>query len=166
MNEHYRAGNIQPIEAITDWSLGYNTGTAVAYIARHLKKGKPAEDLTKAIWHLVYELTEDSDVCDAIVDVVEENRSVDWVEEVVESPSCLGEYTDGGFRYVIRTDDVVCFDSDDFEAASAKFEAVSNKFHCSRAVFVDRGPVDGCDGCSSAECGCRCIDEWTEYDVR
>lgn len=166
MNEHYRLSNIQPIEAITDWNLGYNAGTAIAYIARHERKGKPAEDLRKAIWHLVYELTESTELADTIVSDVEVATVVEWVdEEGAEAPTF--DYTDGLGRYCVATgctDGVnppsVCFDSDDYEEARDKFAEVSNRFHCSHAVLVDRGAMY--NGSCEGGCDCRIIEEWDD----
>ena len=37
---------------IEDWDLGFNTGNAVKYIARHNHKGEAIQDIDKAIWYL------------------------------------------------------------------------------------------------------------------
>ena len=49
---HYNKGNIEVIDAIEDWGLGFNDGNAVKYIARHSHKVNPKEDIKKAIWYL------------------------------------------------------------------------------------------------------------------
>ncbi len=49
---HYTMGRIEVIDAIESWMLSYHTGNAVKYIARHLYKGRPIEDIEKAIWYL------------------------------------------------------------------------------------------------------------------
>lgn len=51
---HYTFGNIEVIDAIEDWKLGYHLGNAVKYIARAGKKdpSKTKEDLEKAVWYL------------------------------------------------------------------------------------------------------------------
>lgn len=54
--QHYNMGKIEVIDAIEDWKLTFNDGTAVKYIARHRHKARPAEDLKKAVWYLVREL--------------------------------------------------------------------------------------------------------------
>lgn len=54
---HYNNGNIEVIDAIEDWKLGFNDGNAVKYIGRHKHKGKPAEDLKKALWYIARELS-------------------------------------------------------------------------------------------------------------
>ena len=54
--QHYNTGGIEVIEAIEAWSLGFNLGNAVKYIARADHKGRPVEDLRKALWYLQREL--------------------------------------------------------------------------------------------------------------
>lgn len=53
---HYNAGNIEVIDAIDDWNLGFSLGNAVKYIARAEHKGKKLEDLKKAQWYLNHEV--------------------------------------------------------------------------------------------------------------
>lgn len=53
---HYNTGKIEVIDAIEDWRLGFNDGTALKYIGRHKHKGRPKEDLEKAFWYIVREL--------------------------------------------------------------------------------------------------------------
>ena len=51
---HYNSGNIEVIEAIEDWGLGFHLGNTVKYVARAGKKdpAKEIEDLEKAGWYL------------------------------------------------------------------------------------------------------------------
>ena len=53
---HYNQGGVQCIDAIAsmqgDGFKYYLQGSAVKYIWRHEHKGKPIEDLDKAIWFL------------------------------------------------------------------------------------------------------------------
>lgn len=54
---HYNAGNIECIDAIqesmtSDAFKGYCKGNALKYIWRMSYKGKPIEDLRKAIWYI------------------------------------------------------------------------------------------------------------------
>ena len=51
---HYNVGNIEVIDAIEDWGLGFHLGNAVKYIARAGRKdpAKTEEDLRKAIWYI------------------------------------------------------------------------------------------------------------------
>lgn len=52
---HYIEGrNIEPIDVIEDWELGFHLGNALKYIARAGRKdpSKMREDLSKAIWYL------------------------------------------------------------------------------------------------------------------
>jgi hypothetical protein len=53
---HYNIGKIEVIEAIEDWKLNFNLGNAVKYIARADHKGKPVEDLQKAVFYLQREI--------------------------------------------------------------------------------------------------------------
>jgi len=50
--EHYNHGKFETIEVVEDWRLNYHCGNALKYISRHNHKGKPAEDIKKAIWYL------------------------------------------------------------------------------------------------------------------
>lgn len=50
--KHYNAGRIEVIDAIEDWKLGFHLGNVVKYVARAEHKGKPLEDLKKAVWYL------------------------------------------------------------------------------------------------------------------
>lgn len=46
---HYSHGKFTPWEVIDDWKLDYFCGNAVKYVCRHKHKGKPVEDIQKAI---------------------------------------------------------------------------------------------------------------------
>lgn len=49
---HYNQGTIEVIDFIEDQNLGFHDGNAVKYICRYQFKGKPIEDLEKAVWYL------------------------------------------------------------------------------------------------------------------
>lgn len=51
---HYNTGNIEVIDAIEDWQLGFHLGNVVKYVARAGKKDpdRVIEDLKKAQWYL------------------------------------------------------------------------------------------------------------------
>ena len=53
---HYTFSDIEPIDAIEAWELGYHRGNAVKYIARAGRKGDELEDLMKARWYLEREI--------------------------------------------------------------------------------------------------------------
>jgi hypothetical protein len=53
---HYNAGEIEAIDAIEDWNLGYALGSAVKYIARAPHKGTQLQDLKKAAWYIEREI--------------------------------------------------------------------------------------------------------------
>jgi hypothetical protein len=67
--EHYRKTNIQPIDVIADWDLGFCLGNAIKYIGRAGKKKSASEqdDLQKALWYLVFEVTKSASTADNIV---------------------------------------------------------------------------------------------------
>ena len=46
---HYTKSKVEPWDVVNEWKLDYYTGTALKYIARFQHKGKPVEDLEKAI---------------------------------------------------------------------------------------------------------------------
>lgn len=55
--EHYAMGRkYEPWKVIDDWKLNYLVGSAVKYLSRYERKGKPEEDLKKAIRFLEMEL--------------------------------------------------------------------------------------------------------------
>ena len=51
---HYTYSDIEPINVIEAWGLGFHLGNSVKYIARAGKKdpAKTIEDLKKASWYL------------------------------------------------------------------------------------------------------------------
>lgn len=53
---HYTHGEIETIDAIEAWRLGFHLGNVVKYIARADHKGKRLEDLKKARWYLDREI--------------------------------------------------------------------------------------------------------------
>lgn len=54
--KHYTAGQFEVIDVIEDWDLNFRLANTVKYIARHKHKGKPLEDLKKALWYLQREI--------------------------------------------------------------------------------------------------------------
>lgn len=54
--KHYTAGKYEVIDVIEDWDLNFRLANAIKYIARHKHKGKPLEDLEKALWYLQREV--------------------------------------------------------------------------------------------------------------
>lgn len=54
--QHYTHGKFEVIDVIEDWDLNFRLANAVKYIARHKHKGKPLEDLQKALWYLQREV--------------------------------------------------------------------------------------------------------------
>ena len=54
--KHYTAGKYEVIDVIEDWDLNFRLANTIKYIARHKHKGKPLEDLKKALWYLQREI--------------------------------------------------------------------------------------------------------------
>lgn len=76
--EHYRKSNIQPIDVIVDWNLDFCLGNAIKYLGRAGKKKSASQqdDLQKALWYLVFEITKSTSVADNIVSAVSDIGSV------------------------------------------------------------------------------------------
>ena len=54
--KHYNQGNIEVIDAIEDWELGFSLGNVIKYIARCEHKGNKLIDLEKAMFYLEREI--------------------------------------------------------------------------------------------------------------
>lgn len=54
--KHYNQGEIEAITVIEDWSLDFNLGNVIKYIARLGVKGTDDENLRKAQWYIEREL--------------------------------------------------------------------------------------------------------------
>jgi len=67
--EHYRKSDIQPLDVIVDWDLDFCLGNIIKYIGRAGKKKSASEqdDLQKALWYLVFEITKSTSIADNIV---------------------------------------------------------------------------------------------------
>lgn len=53
---HYTYGKYEVIDVIEDWDMNFRLANTIKYIARHKHKGKPLEDLKKALWYLQREI--------------------------------------------------------------------------------------------------------------
>jgi hypothetical protein len=69
--QHYRTSKLQAIDVIREWNFNFALGNVLKYISRAGKKKSASyeEDLIKALWYLCYELYEDADFADAMVDI-------------------------------------------------------------------------------------------------
>lgn len=70
--KHYRESYYQPIDVISAWCLTFALGNVLKYICRAGKKESASrrEDLLKALWYMVYEISNDSDIADVTVNRV------------------------------------------------------------------------------------------------
>lgn len=55
--DHYTATQIEPIDVIETWGLGFNLGNAIKYIARAGRKNDRRDDLIKAANYAYREAT-------------------------------------------------------------------------------------------------------------
>ena len=53
---HYNKGNIEVIDIIEDWKLGFSLGNVIKYTLRADYKSNRLEDLKKAMWYLQREI--------------------------------------------------------------------------------------------------------------
>lgn len=93
---HYNVGKIEVIDAIEEWKLGFNDGNAVKYIARHRQKGRPVEDLKKALWYIARELMTAhqctmTEVATIVTGVVKSNMQKELDELMKAHPELFGE---------------------------------------------------------------------------
>jgi hypothetical protein len=67
--EHYR-NKYQTVDVATDWNLSGPLFNVLKYIQRRGRKDSNStqQDLLKAIWYLVYELTKDKDLCNNTIE--------------------------------------------------------------------------------------------------
>jgi len=49
---HYTQGRFECIDVLEDLNLPFHLAAAMKYIWRHRDKGKPVEDLRKAVWYI------------------------------------------------------------------------------------------------------------------
>lgn len=54
--KHYVRGNLQAIDVIEAYGLGFHLGNVVKYVLRAGHKGEKLEDLHKAMWYLRREI--------------------------------------------------------------------------------------------------------------
>jgi len=70
--QHYRTSRIQEIDVIRDWMLGFNLGNVIKYVSRAGKKKSASyeDDLYKALWYLLFEICNNTDLADDIVEQI------------------------------------------------------------------------------------------------
>lgn len=78
--KHYRQADLQPDDAIEMWELNFRLGNALKYIVRAKHKHRYSEDLTKAIWYLVKEVTENTEYADEVSRNIKEQLGLEESE--------------------------------------------------------------------------------------
>ena len=53
---HYTCTDVEPLDVIEAWGLGYRLGNVIKYIGRHQHKGSPLADLQKGMFYLEREI--------------------------------------------------------------------------------------------------------------
>lgn len=73
---HYR-NKYQTVDIAADWNLSGPLFSTLKYIQRRGRKpgNTKRDDLLKAIWYLVYEITQDKDSCDLVVNLLKAEPS-------------------------------------------------------------------------------------------
>ena len=62
---HYTEGrDIEPIDVIEDWALGFHEANALKYISRSGRKDDQIQDLEKAVWYLERRISQLEDAAD------------------------------------------------------------------------------------------------------
>jgi hypothetical protein len=91
--EHYR-NKYQTVDVATDWNLSGPLFNVLKYIQRRGRKvsNSTEQDLLKAIWYLVYELTKDKKLCDNVMEMLgvplKEQAMMAILSEKCPCPEC------------------------------------------------------------------------------
>ena len=66
---HYRASTVSPTDVIDDWNLNFYLGNTIKYVCRAGKKTgeSVSDDLEKALWYLVRDMTGSNAIADRLV---------------------------------------------------------------------------------------------------
>lgn len=82
---HYQAGNIQAIDVIEDFDLGFDLGNAIKYILRAGKKGSEEKDLKKAIWYIMHHLGWEPQKNQKMVDLRMTNERLELIYHAIDA---------------------------------------------------------------------------------
>jgi len=87
--EHYR-NRYQTVDIAKDWNLSGPLFSVLKYIQRRGRKenNSTEQDLLKAIWYLVYELTSDTNMCEKIVSTLGVSLKPVRLTEKCAYPEC------------------------------------------------------------------------------
>jgi hypothetical protein len=87
--EHYR-NKYQTVDIAKDWNLSGPLFNVLKYIQRRGRKDgySNEQDLLKAIWYLVYELTSNKDVCNKIIEQLGIPLYKAKINEACPCPEC------------------------------------------------------------------------------
>ena len=87
--EHYR-NKYQTVDVASDWNLSGPLFNVLKYIQRRGRKDNNSkqQDLLKAIWYLVYELTNDKNLCNKTIELLGVPLYENKKTEVCPCPEC------------------------------------------------------------------------------
>jgi hypothetical protein len=87
--EHYR-NKYQTVDVATDWNLSGPLFNVLKYIQRRGRKvsNSTEQDLLKAIWYLVYELTKDKQQCNNVIGLLGLPLTQTLLNEKCPCPEC------------------------------------------------------------------------------
>lgn len=87
--DHYR-NKYQTVDVATDWNLSGPLFNVLKYIQRRGRKvsNTTQQDLLKAVWYLVYELTQDKELCDKVINLLGMPLKETKTNDICQCPEC------------------------------------------------------------------------------
>ncbi len=76
MNTNHYKNKYETVDIAEDWKLSGPLFNVLKYIQRRGRKNSTSstDDLLKAVWYLIYEITKSKDICDDVIDLVENTQ--------------------------------------------------------------------------------------------
>ena len=75
---HYNQQGIEVIDVIEAYELPYHLGNVIKYVCRHSYKGKPLQDLQKALWYLSRYVEDLEAGEEAVKEALADESWLDW----------------------------------------------------------------------------------------
>jgi len=87
--KHYR-NKYETVDIAADWKLSGPLFNVLKYIQRRGRKDNNSaqQDLLKAIWYLVYELTQNKEICDAVIETLGMTTKPLKISDICKCPEC------------------------------------------------------------------------------
>jgi hypothetical protein len=76
MNTNHYRNKYETVDIAEDWKLSGPLFNVLKYIQRRGRKDSTSStnDLLKAIWYLVYEVTKSKEICDGVIEIIENTQ--------------------------------------------------------------------------------------------